>query len=143
MVKNSRVGCFADDTKIFRRVDSNSDAALLQTDISNLDSWSTSSGLVFNQEKCKCLRITRKTQTVYHPYKIKDKELTETSKEEDLGIWVTSDLTWSKHVLEQCAKANKLLGFLRRCGTEITSIKTRRILYLSVVRPVLGYANQV
>lgn len=67
MVKNSRNGCFADDTKIFRRVDSNSDAALLQTNISNLDSRSTSSGLVFNQEKCKCLRITRQIQPDCHP----------------------------------------------------------------------------
>ena len=51
VVKNSRVACFADDTKIFRCIDSNSNVALLQSDISYLDSWSTSCGLVFNQDK--------------------------------------------------------------------------------------------
>ena len=51
VVKNSRVASFADDTKIFRCIDSSSDVALLQSDISNLDPWSTSSGLVFNQDK--------------------------------------------------------------------------------------------
>ncbi|CAB4026035.1 Hypothetical predicted protein [Paramuricea clavata] len=34
VVKNSSVACFADDTKIFRRVDSICDADLLQTDLS-------------------------------------------------------------------------------------------------------------
>ena len=136
VVKNSSVACFADDTKIFRRVDSICDADLLQTDLSNLDSWSTSSGLVFNQLKCKCLRVTRKTQPVIYPYTIKDNELTTTSAEKDLGIWVSSDLTWTKHVLERCTKAKKLLGFVRRSGREITNTRTRRTLYLSVVRPV-------
>ena len=132
-----------DNAKIFRRVDSNSDAALLQSDISNLDAWSTSSDFVSNQEKCKWLRITRQTQPECHPYKIKDKKLTVTSEEKDLEIWVISDPTWSKHVLERCAKANKLLSFLRRCGSEITSIRTRRTLNLSIVRLVLGYASIV
>ena len=60
-----------------------------------------------------------------------------------MGIWVSSDLTWTKHVLERCTKANKLLGFVRRSGREITNTRTRRTLYLSVVRPVLAYASQV
>ena len=56
--------------------------------------------------------MTRKTQPVTYPYHIKDKELTTTSFEKDLGIWIASDLTWTKHVLKRCAKANKLLGFV-------------------------------
>jgi hypothetical protein len=76
-------------------------------------------------------------------YTIKDNELTTTSAEKDLGIWVSSDLTVTKHVLERCTKANKLLGFVRRSGREITNTRKRRTLYLSVVRPVLAYASQV
>ena len=57
--------------------------------------------------------------------------------EKDLGVWVSGDLSWNKHVLEGCAKANKLLRFPRRSATEISS----RTLYLSVVRPVLGYTS--
>jgi hypothetical protein len=44
-VTNSTVACFADDTKSFRRIDSITDAMLLQDDINNLESWSKSSGL--------------------------------------------------------------------------------------------------
>ena len=44
---------------------------------------------------------------------------------------------------EQCAKANKLLGFVRRASRYIQSTLTRRTLYLSTVRCHLGYATQV
>ena len=44
---------------------------------------------------------------------------------------------------EQCAKANKLLGFVRRDSRYIQSTQTRRTLYLSIVRCHLGYATQV
>ena len=60
-VQNSKVACFADDTKIFKRIDTASDAALLQQDLVNLEHRSKSSGLGFNEDKCKCQRITRKS----------------------------------------------------------------------------------
>ena len=46
-------------------------------------------------------------------------------------------------MLEQCAKANKLLGFIRRCAIDVQSSSTRRTLYLAIVRPALSYAPQV
>ena len=54
-VTNSSVACFADDIKIFRRVDSLNDAMSLQEALNNLQSWSNSCGLVSNEEKCKSL----------------------------------------------------------------------------------------
>ena len=82
-VQNSSVACFADDIKIFRCVNSISDAALLQSDLTKLNSWSTSSGLAFNQLKCKCLRVTRKTQPIIYEYTIKNKEMSTTTMEKD------------------------------------------------------------
>ena len=66
-----------------------------------------------------------------------------TPEEKDLGIWVTCKLTWSKHTLDRCAAANKMLGFLHRSTMEIPNVKIRRSLYLVLVRPALGYATQV
>ena len=142
-VTNSSVACFADDTKIFRRVDSVTDAMLLQEDLNNLESWSNSCGLVFNEEKCKSLSITRCNEPIVYPYKIKGKQLTSTPTEKDLGIWIASDLTWSKHVLNRCARANKLLGYVKRCSGEISNVRARRSLYLYLVRSVFGYSSQV
>ncbi len=142
---NSTVACYADYTKIFRRIDSHTDALSLQDDLNNLESWSYSSGLVFNEEKCKRLSITRRSQQINHPYTIKGKlELTHIPvQNKDLGIWIASDLTWSKHVLDRCAQANKLLEFVKRCSGEISDVRTRRTLYLSLVRSAFGYSSQV
>ncbi|CAB4032767.1 Hypothetical predicted protein, partial [Paramuricea clavata] len=74
---------------------------------------------------------------------INNKLLEISSEEKDLGIWVPGALTWSKHTFDRCAKANKLLGFLRRSAVEVKNANTRRTLYLAIVRPALGYATQV
>ena len=100
-------------------------------------------GLGFDEDKCKSQRITRKSRPVQVPYILNESPLTVTPYEKDLGIWVASDLTWSKHITEGCAKANKLLSFLCRTTLDIGSVRTRRTLYLAVVRPALGYATQV
>ena len=142
-VQNSKVACFADDTKIFKRIDTASDAALPQQDLGNLEHRSKSSGLGFNEDKCKCQRITRKSRPFQVSYILNESPLTVTPYEKDLGVWVASDLTWSKNITEGCAKANKLLGFLRRTTLDIGSVRTRRTLYLAVVHPALGYAAQV
>ena len=52
-------------------------------------------------------------------------------------------VTQQQSYLAQCAKASKLLGFVRRASRYIQSTQTRRTLYLSIVRCHLGYATQV
>ena len=42
----TKVSSFADDTKVFKCIDSISDASLLQSDLNSLGNWSTNSGLV-------------------------------------------------------------------------------------------------
>ena len=116
-VKTSRVACFADDTKIFKSIDSITDCNALQSGLSNdLVSWSESSGLIFNQSKCKYLCITRKNSPVQSIYNINETPLESCNTEKDLGVWVSNNLTLVKQVTEQCAKANKLLGFVRRAS---------------------------
>jgi hypothetical protein len=135
VVNNAKVASFADDRKLFKCVDSHIDGASIQSDLDNLEEWSTSSGIL--------QRITRKKTTTEFPYTLKNKTLAVTTEEKDLGIWVTSNLTWSKHTLDRCPVANRMLGFVRRSATEITDKRNRRALYLAVLRPALGYATQV
>ena len=59
-VETSRVACYDDDTKIFKSIDPITDYNALQSDLNDLVSCSESSGLIFNQPKCKYQRITRK-----------------------------------------------------------------------------------
>ena len=59
-----------------------------------------------------------------------------------LGVTISSDLRWSKHVSNTEKKANKVLGFLRR-NLRIVSKDTREMAYKSMVRPILEYAATV
>ena len=84
-----------------------------------------------------------KKSPVKTTYNINETPRESCDTEKDLGVWASSNLTSDKQVTEQRAKANKLLGFVRRASRYIQSTQTRRTLYLSIVRCHLGYATQV
>ena len=142
-VKASNVASFAVDIKIYKSIESLSDAVPLQADLRSLESRAEASGLVLSEDKCSCQRISRKKTPLLFSYSVKNKVLPSTTQEKDLGVWVTSNLTWKKQTLDQCAQANKLLGYLNRSATDVKNVSTRRTLYLAVVRPTLEYATQV
>ena len=54
--------------------------------------------------------LTRKKVPVASSYKLDDSIVSSTDSERDLGVWVSSDLTWKKQVNEQAAKANQDSG---------------------------------
>ena len=139
----SRVTMFADDTKIFSKIKQQEDVTTLQTDLGTLEHWSTISGLSFNESKCKHQTLTRKRVPVASSYKLNDSIISRSVSERDLGVWVSFDLTWKKHVNEQTTGANKILGYVRRDSLFIKNTAARRALYLALVRSHLGYATQV
>ena len=74
VVKQSQIASFADDTKLFKSIQSPLDTQLLREDLSSLERWSISSGLKFNQEKCKFLRVTKEIKPHRAAIHIKKKE---------------------------------------------------------------------
>ena len=140
---SSRVAMFADDTKLFSAITSQEDVASLQADLVNLEHWSSQSGLFFNQSKCKHQTITRKIVPLTSSYKLEDTKVTTTDCERDLGVWVSSNLTWKKQVCNQTSKANKSLGYIKRNTRFVKSTEARRMFYLALVRSHFGYATQI
>ncbi len=118
---------FADDTKLFKEIRTVNDAKQLQNDISNLQSWSTTSGLSFNGTKCKAQTVTRKLKPITTSYAMKDCQLTSTKNERDLGVWISTDLRWNKQVNQQCARANKELSYIRRNTRTIHNTTTNLV----------------
>ena len=57
-----------------------------------------------------------------------------------LGILLSSNLSWSKHIINKCNKARRLLGLIFRRFGSACSRETLRKLYISYVRPHLEYA---
>ena len=59
-----------------------------------------------------------------------------------LGVEISNDLKWSRHIDKTVKKANKSLGFIRR-NVKTNNTKTKTLAYQSLVRPILEYACQV
>ena len=135
---SSRVLMFADDTKIFREIKTLGDASSLQKDLGKLATWSQSSGLLFNEAKCKAQHITRKTKPILSSYKLNNTALELYAAEKRLGVWISKYLTWYKQVNEQSSRANKLLGYLKSNTRFILRTDVRQMLYIAQVRYTFG-----
>ena len=100
-------------------------------------------GGTFNLKKCNVLRVSRSNSAItfklccsrafyslevsHHPY---------------LGIELTSNLSWTRHIEIITEKANQTLAFLRRNLGNCPQIVKKRA-YKSLIRPHLEYASSV
>ena len=97
-----------------------------------------------NQSKCEVLSVTRNLKLVPSSYHLKyDTPIKRTNAQKDLGVIITSDLKWNQHVSMVCAKANKMLGFIKRSSMDIRNEKTRLALYKTMVRSQMAYCTQI
>ena len=102
-------------------------------------------------QNCKPQHRTRNRNPIEQQYLMNRSVLDVTTAEKDLGVWISSDVTWTNQVYHQSNKANKLLGFIivsstnygfiRRSSRYIWKSSSRRTMYLALVRPHLGYCN--
>ena len=60
-----------------------------------------------------------------------------------LGVWLSHNLSWSKHVEETCRSTTKQIGMIYRKFYRFSSQDTLKQLYLSHVRSKLEYAAPV
>ena len=86
----SKVLTFADDTKVFRKINSDADRQHLQDDLNKLIEWSEKWQMLFNFGKCKCLHTGHGNEDAQ--YTMGDTVLNTTLKEKDLATLETRRL---------------------------------------------------
>ena len=100
--------------------------------------------LNFNVKKCATPKFSRKkTPVPPQDYSLNHQLIKSCSMQNVLGILVSDNLKWSPHINNIVAKANKMLGFLRRNCFHLTDIRARRLLYLSLVRSHLSFGCEI
>ena len=132
----SEVLKFADDTKIFGRVDTEGDREVLQRDLDRLVQWSETWQMKFNVDKCKVMHLGKRN--FGGKYVINGGVLGAVDEERDLGVRITSDLKASAQCAYVCARANRVLGMISRTMV-YRSPDILLSLYKSLVRPHLEY----
>lgn len=135
---------FADDTKIFRIIKTQNDRQILQEDLNKMESWSDKWLLKFHPEKCKYMKISKKSNSTDHPpiYNLLNHPIAQVKEEKDIGVLIDAELTFENHISEKVNKANSIFAVLRRTFKYL-GIETFMPLYKTMVRTHLDYASSV
>ncbi len=139
---NSTVRLFADDTMAYITVTSDNDARLLQADLDMLAKWEDKWKMAFHPDKCNVLSITRSRTPITYSYTLRGHILQHTNTAKYLGLTISSDLRWDKHISGICNKATSTLSFLRR-NLKIGSRHIKEQAYKTLVRPLTEYSSVV
>ena len=139
--KDSNIALFADDTKIWRDINSELDCETLQNDINTLSIWSRNNKMSFHPDKCKALSIydCRPDFVKVLPfglryYYINGNIIEFCENERDLGVIVSSNFKWNEQHDKILKKTHQMLGFTKRTCHFIKDTRKRRSIYLSLVR---------
>jgi len=134
---------FADDVKLFIKVLSIADCALLQGLLDDIVAWCDVNCMMLNSTKCSVITFHRSLNPFIFAYTLNGIILCRTSTVRDLGIVLNSKLTYHDHIEAICLKANKMLGFINLILKDGFSLKSLKMLYMALVRPVLEYGSVI
>lgn len=142
VLRHSKLLIFADDIKLYLRINSINDCSLLQQDLTSLVSWGESLGLSLNISKCSVFSFYRTHSHIYFPYVIHDFPIQPASEFiRDLGFTFTPDLSPILHIENMCCRALKILGFVLRSSASFQLLSPLKSLYCALVRPLLEYGS--
>ena len=131
---------FADDTLIYRTVNTKDDQQKLQDDLNSIKKWSDVWQMTFNLKKCYSLRISHRNDATIPNYNIAGHTLESVNHSPYLGVEFQSSMKFDLHINKKVNKANQVLGFLRR-NLRMCPKKIKESAYQTLVRPHLEYAS--
>ena len=119
---------------MFRVIDCDEDLIYIQEDLEKLHHWSHRNQMDFNTKTCKIMRITRKQEPFTNIVHINDTVLEEVKEFKDLGILTDCSVSWNSHTDMITAKANRMLGLIKRTCKDLKDTATLKTLYCSLDR---------
>ena len=153
VIQGSTMRFFADDTKISKRIASHEDHVILQEDLQSTLEWSKRNNMQLHEQKFELM--VHKADPVKSHWRIEQIPFTaslysynvsseillwETGELKDLGVRLTSDLSWGTHIGSIVAKG-------KSCASWVLSVfksrdtDTMLTLYNSFVRSQLEYCS--
>ncbi|MCP4488455.1 MAG: hypothetical protein GY820_14220, partial [Gammaproteobacteria bacterium] len=146
---------YADDTKIWRSILTESDNNCLQKDIDYLHDWALRNKMKFHPSKCEVLSVTGKIPETLALLSVLPfynfvyslggelEFLEHVDSEKDLGVMVATTLDWAEQCAKLYSKANQKLGMARRNCHFVIDKNRRRVLYLTLVRSQFEHCSVI
>lgn len=133
---------FADDLVMFSEVKNIEDQKVMNRCLQSVLNWCMQWQMTLNPSKCVSMTITRKRNPLSFVYQLNDSPLEQVSSFKYLGVQISADLRWNRHVDYIYGKAMSKLWYLRRSLKHATS-STKLAAYKTLVRPTLEYADVI
>ena len=139
-LSHSSILMYADDVKL---VFSYTDPLLhncLQDDLNAMQHWCSANQLHLNFSKCMFMTFSR-TRPFLAVYMIDSTPLQRITTVKDLGVLFDCKLNFNLHISTIVNEAKGVLGFIKRWSKEFSDPFTTKLLYTSLVRPILEYCS--
>jgi len=136
----SKLGKFADDTKLCRGISNSNDADILRSDLNQIYQWSLDWQMLFNVDKCTVLHMGYNNKE--YDYKLGCNTIRSSATERDLGVVIDRTGKSSAQCILAARKANTVLGMIKR-NINFKSKDVIVRLYKALVRPRLEFCVQV
>ena len=132
---------FADDIMLYKPISSSSDFLAFQRDIDLVNLWMNSNHLDLNPAKTKFMLITCSSALSKNclSFYLNGQPIERVHHFKYLGIWLSDDLSWSKHVESVCCRARRVLGYTYRTFSPYCHQAAITHLYKSQVIPIIEY----
>ena len=129
---------FADDLKLVANASEKSEIC---KDLNVLEKWESTWLLKFNAAKCKVMHLNY-NDNQNTDYFLDGVLLKNVDEEKDLGMFVSSELSWKKNIHSCIKAANRAIGWVSRNVIERDTTILSNI-YKSIIRPKLEYCVQI
>ena len=143
----SDIALYANDTKISKDIQLDSDIIVVQNDLFRLQDWSDDWLLLFHPDNCIVIRISLPWKQDYiNPEDFMRKsdgtliKFEVSNCEKDVGVYIDEHLLFETQIVTKVNKANSTLGLIRRSYTYLDE-KMFVLLFKALVRPHLEYAQ--
>ena len=135
---------FADDTRIWRGVENISDCQYLQNDLNGVYKWAEDINMQFNSKKFEMVQYCYDEETApSFDYAAPDSTIIEQkSSVRDLGVILSSDLSFSLQIEKAITSASQMFGWCLRTFRGRGSFLLLT-LFKSMVQPHLDYCSQM
>lgn len=110
--------------------------------LEKLSNWANKWLITFNALKTEVMLISNVFHDYNFEFKLNNSSLEIVDVHKHLGVYISSDNKWNKHIESIIASASKQIAYLRKLKY-ILPEETLNKLYCTYIRPLLEYASEV
>jgi hypothetical protein len=123
---------------LYSEIDIRNGSLTLQQSLDRLANWANEWQLTININKCAVLSLSSKSQPTLHAYFIDGLAISRQNSYVDLGVTISSNLSFEQHINNIVSKARQRISILLR-GFLSRNLGTMRLAFITYIRPLLEY----